>query len=406
MHETVTSLFWIFLCAVLAPVLAGLVPKRRLPEVVLLLGAGILIGPHALDLAGSDETIALLHDFGLGMLFLLAGYEIELGEVTGRGGRRALVTWLSCLAMAFAVVFVLDAAGIVTSEVAVAIALTSTALGTLIPILKDSNLMETAVGRTVLNHGAYGEVGPVIAMAVLLSATGPVGSIVALSIFLAIAVAAALLPARARDRASRVVDIVRAGSETTAQTTVRFTVLLLFTLGTLAAAFHLDSILGAFAAGFVLRQIFPSGDERLETKLEGLAFGLLIPLFFITSGMDIDMDEVVSAPGVLVVFVLGILLVRGVPVLIDAWTDRDPETGLRRFTPSQSLQVGLYGATGLPVIVAVTTVAVESDAMSKTAASILVTGGALTVAVLPFLAGVLGERERAGRDPAADQPEP
>ncbi len=139
--------------------------RKLIPEVVLLLVAGIVIGPYALDLAKVDSEIELLRELGLGMLFLLAGYEIDRDELTGRGGRRALITWLICLSLAFAVVGGLAAAGLVHSEIAVAIALTSTALGTLLPILKDRGLVETPVGRAVLNHGAIGEIGPVIAMA-------------------------------------------------------------------------------------------------------------------------------------------------------------------------------------------------------------------------------------------------
>jgi Kef-type K+ transport system membrane component KefB len=76
------------------------VHRKLLPEVVLLLVAGVLTGPNVLGLASSDEAIELLHELGPGMLFLLAGYEVELKELTGRGGRRAMVTWLICVGRA------------------------------------------------------------------------------------------------------------------------------------------------------------------------------------------------------------------------------------------------------------------------------------------------------------------
>ena len=171
--DPAVSLFWIALCAVVAPLLAGLVPRRLLPEVVLLLVFGVLIGPNVLGLATTDEAIGLLRELGLGMLFLLAGYELELKELTGRGGRRALTTWLICLALAFVAVWLVGLSGAVHAEVAVAIALTSTALGTLLPILKDAGMLGSPFGGAVLNHGAFGELGPVVAMAVLLSARRP-----------------------------------------------------------------------------------------------------------------------------------------------------------------------------------------------------------------------------------------
>ncbi|BCN54896.1 potassium transporter [Prescottella equi] len=382
-----TSLFWITVAAAIAPLIAGSLRRKLIPEVVLLLVAGIVIGPYALDLANVDSEIELLRELGLGMLFLLAGYEIDRDELTGRGGRRALITWLICLALAFAVVGGLAAAGLVHSEIAVAIALTSTALGTLLPILKDRGLVETPVGRAVLNHGAIGEIGPVIAMAVLLGARGAVLSLVVLAAFAAVAVVVALLPARILREGTDLLAVVRRGSDTTAQTTVRLVMLLLVALIAVAAVFDLDIILGAFAAGFILRRTVPDGNEQLEHKLEGLAFGLLIPIFFVTSGMAIDVSAVADEPGVLAAFLALLVVVRGLPVFVASRYDR-----IASFDTRESLQVALYSTTGLPLIVAVTGVAVSAGQMSNDTASILVAAGAISVLILPMLAGFLVRR--------------
>ncbi|NKR26607.1 cation:proton antiporter [Rhodococcus hoagii] len=382
-----TSLFWITVAAAIAPLIAGSLRRKLFPEVVLLLVAGIVIGPYALDLANVDSEIELLRELGLGMLFLLAGYEIDRDELTGRGGRRALITWLICLALAFAVVGGLAAAGLVHSEIAVAIALTSTALGTLLPILKDRGLVETPVGRAVLNHGAIGEIGPVIAMAVLLGARGAVLSLVVLAAFAAVAVVVALLPARILREGTDLLAVVRRGSDTTAQTTVRLVMLLLVALIAVAAVFDLDIILGAFAAGFILRRTVPDGNEQLEYKLEGLAFGLLIPIFFVTSGMAIDVSAVADEPGVLAAFLALLVVVRGLPVFVASRYDR-----IASFDTRESLQVALYSTTGLPLIVAVTGVAVSAGQMSNATASILVAAGAISVLILPMLAGFLVRR--------------
>lgn len=382
-----TSLFWITVAAAIAPLIAGSLRRKLISEVVLLLVAGIVIGPYALDLANVDSEIELLRELGLGMLFLLAGYEIDRDELTGRGGRRALITWLICLALAFAVVGGLAAAGLVHSEIAVAIALTSTALGTLLPVLKDRGLVETPVGRAVLNHGAIGEIGPVIAMAVLLGARGAVLSLVVLAAFAAVAVVVALLPARILREGTDLLAVVRRGSDTTAQTTVRLVMLLLVALIAVAAVFDLDIILGAFAAGFILRRTVPDGNELLEHKLEGLAFGLLIPIFFVTSGMAIDVSAVADEPGVLAAFLALLVVVRGLPVFVASRYDR-----IASFDTRESLQVALYSTTGLPLIVAVTGVAVSAGQMSNATASILVAAGAISVLILPMLAGFLVRR--------------
>jgi Kef-type K+ transport system membrane component KefB len=386
MNEAATSLFWIVLCAVLAPLVAGLVPRKLVPEVVLLLGLGTLIGPHVLALAQTGQAIDILSQLGLGLLFLLAGFEINLGELTGRAGRRALWTYVACLVTSLGVIALLGLTEAIHAEVAVAIALTSTALGTLLPILKDAGLLGTRFGTIVSHHGAYGELGPIVAMAVLLGARGPVKSLLVLLAFAVFAVLVSMFSNRLKREGSWLLDTIRAGAESTAQTTVRLSMLLLVTLGVLAASFDLDNVLGAFAAGLVLRQLIPEGHEGLELRLNGLAFGFLIPVFFVTSGMAINPAAVAGAPGVLLVFVALIFIIRGGWVFLAERVGRGTDT-------RQSVAIALFAATGLPIIVAVTSAAVAAGQMSQTNASILTAGGAITVLICPLAATlVIGRR--------------
>ncbi|HEU4329872.1 MAG TPA: cation:proton antiporter [Lapillicoccus sp.] len=390
--EAALSLFWIAVVAVVAPLVAGLIPRRLVPEAVLLLALGVVIGPHVLGIASRGEAVDAFRELGLGMLFLLAGYEIELKELTGRGGRRALITWAACFALALALVGLLGLTGLVNAEVAVAIALVSTALGVLLPILRDNGQLATPFGATLLNHGAFGELGPVIAMAVLLGTRGALKSIVVLVLFAALAVAVTYATTRVLP-GSRLHSLITAGQETTAQLTVRLVVLLLITLSLLAAAFQFDVVLGAFAAGFILRRIIPGGHQSLEHKLDGLAFGLLIPVFFVTSGMTIDPAAVAANPWGLLAFVVAILVVRGGPILLATMTQQRRDGRGPEFSRRDSVRLALYGATGLPIIVAVTSVAVSAGQMSDANSSLLVAGGAVTVLLLPMAATLLHRPE-------------
>jgi Kef-type K+ transport system membrane component KefB len=315
------------------------------------------------------------------MLFLLAGYELEIDELVGRGGRRALATWLTCLALALGLIGLVGLTGLISAEIAVAIALTSTALGTLLPILKDTGMLGTRFGSTLMNHGAYGELGPIVAMAILLGVRGPIESALLLLAFAVLALLVHRFSARLSREGSRVLQVIRSGAETSGQTQVRLVVLLLVSLGAAAAAFDLDAVLGSFAAGFVLRRLLPEGHESLEHKLEGLAFGLLIPVFFISSGMAIDPHAVVEEPGAFVLFIAMIFVIRGGVVYVATRTDRTTP-----FDGRESAAMALFAVTGLPIIVAVTTVAIDADQMSATHASVLVAGGAVTVLICPFVA--------------------
>ncbi|QBR91697.1 cation:proton antiporter [Nocardioides euryhalodurans] len=395
MPSPVTSLFWISLCAVVAPLLAGLVPRRLVSEVVLLLVLGVLVGPYGAGLAATGDAIGLLRELGLAMLFLLAGFEIDRSELTGSPGRLALLTWLVSLLTAFGLTTLLDVTEIIDSEVALTIALTSTALGTLLPILKDSGLLRGRVGMSVLRHGAYGELGPIVAIAVLLGTSGPAESVLLLAAFGVVALLLAVPSARLRHRSPRLLDLIAAGAETTGQTPVRLTMLLLTTLVAVAAALRLDVVLAAFAAGFILRLALPDGDERLETRIEGIAFGLLVPIFFVTSGMALDPAAIAERPLAFLALVGLILLSRGVPVL--ASTRFEPAPVGRGLPGREGLAVALFASTGLPIIVAVTSVAVTAGEMSSANASLLVGAGAATVLVCPLAASLV-----LGRGPAAD----
>jgi Kef-type K+ transport system membrane component KefB len=395
--DAALSLFWIAVVAVIAPLLRARAPPAG-PGDGSPARVGVVIGPHVLGNATTGEAVEAFRELGLAMLFLLAGYEIELKELTGRGGRRALATWVCGFVLALLHVALLGLAGLVTAELAVAIALVSTALGVLLPILRDGGQLNTPFGATLLNHGAFGELGPVIAMAVLLGSRGALKSVVVLLLFAGVAVGVPYASTRVLP-GSRLHGMISAGQETTAQLTVRLVVLLLITLSLLAAAFQFDVVLGAFAAGFILRRLIPEGHRSREHKLDGLAFGLLIPVFFVTSGMAIDPAAVASNPLVLVAFVLAIVVVRGGPILIATMTQPRRDGEGREFSRRDSVRVALYGSTGLPIIVAVTSVAVSNGRMSPANGSLLVAGGALTVLLLPMAATLL-DRPRPTEQPA------
>lgn len=385
------SLFWIVLAAAIAPLIVGLLPGPKVPEVVVLLLLGILIGPEALGLATKEGPIHLLNDVGLGFLFFIAGYELNPRVLKGRVGVQAILAWTVSIALALSIVGVLYEVGYVKAFLPVSIALTSTALGTLLPILRDAGLLETRLGKLVLANGAVGEFGPVLAISLFLGSRGAWASVIILAIFGAIALVIDRVPRALFTH--RIRAIFERGSETTSQTTLRWTVLLLVGLLLIASEFGLDAILGAFAAGLILRQLTPAGDEALEHKLDGLAFGLFVPLFFVTSGTEVDVTSIIENPGRLAVFFLLIAVVRGMPVLI--FFSRD-------LHGTELIRLGLFTATGLPIIVAVTQIGLATENMLPENAAALVGAGVISVLVFPLTAEWLGRRP-ARRESAVEE---
>lgn len=378
------SIFGITLVALISPVLSRLTGKR-IPDVVFLLIFGMLIGPNVLHLAGTEGGIPLLKELGLGMLFLIAGFEINVSSLHSRQGSAALVTWGVCfglgmLGAALMTGFSREA----NTYVAVGVALSSTALGTLLPMLKSHGAAGTAVGNAVLVHGAVGELLPIFAISLLLSSRSPGMAFVVLLAFMVVALVTALIPHRLFAHLPGLRRIIAAEANTTGQTILRLAMFLLAALIMCTALFDLDAVLGAFAAGIILRSLTPPAALHLITRrLETVGFAFTIPLFFVVSGMGISVSAVASNPLGLVAVVLGILLCRGVPVFL-ADVLVDTRSGLT--SKSQKAQMALYSAAGLPIIVAVTEVAVSSDLLEESTASLLVAGGALTVLLFPLFA--------------------
>ena len=400
MAHAFVSLLCIVAVALLAPLLSWGVPRRMLPETVLLILGGVVIGPGVLGIAHIGRDIGFLRELGVAFLFLMAGYEIDVNELRGTGGRHAMIAWGGSLVLAFATVAAVGVTGgpLSANGIAIAIAMTSTAIGTILPILRERDLLPTAVGAAILNHGAVGEVGPIILMALLLGSRSTWQSLVILLAFLTITLLIVRFTDRVQRAGRRLVEAIHLGGSTTAQTTIRVTILLLVGLCTLAEVFELDVVLGAFAAGFILRYAVPDGDRQLEEKLDGLAYGFFIPLFFVTSGMAIELELTASSLIYLGAFLVLLVLTRGLPVWVAALLERRRD-GSRAYSVRQSLQITVYSTTALPIIVAVTQVAVDAGAMRASFASTLVLAGALSVLVMPALGLALSSD--ADREPAA-----
>ena len=384
------SFAWIMAAAVMAPLISWATGKR-VPAVVLLIGAGILIGPHWLGLASTEGGVGLLKQLGLGMLFLLAGYEINPAMIRSREGRTSATTWLVCMGLSFAGACALLHPHNTSTAVVLAIAFTSTAVGTLMPIMKQQQVLHTPVGRSLLVHGAIGEIFPIFAMALLLSARSTWVTAMVLGAFFVIALGVAAIPRTVRFLLPWTARAMVLNAGATNQTVMRLVLWMLGVLMAVAAVFELDVVLGAFAAGFILRRLVPEKfGEAVEQRLDIVGYSLLIPVFFVCSGMTIDPRAVVDKPWLLCILVPLIYVVRGLPVLI---RELFFTTGSQLTNVREKIQLSLYAATALPIIAAVTEVAVESQLLSEENASLLVAAGSVTVLIFPFIANMIQPAE-------------
>jgi Kef-type K+ transport system membrane component KefB len=373
------------LVAALAPLIVAVLPGPRIPQVVIFLLGGVLIGPHVLGFADSS-SIELLANIGLGFLFLLAGYELDPALLRQQPGRLAIGGWVLSAVIAVGVAGALTAGGYIKDYVPVGLALTTTALGTLLPILRDNDMLVGQFGRYVLAAGAVGELFPILVIAIFLSRRGHFVALASVALVGALALALTIVPRLVK--MPTVQRVVTESQEATGQITLRWSMVLLLLLLAVASRFGLDVVLGALLAGIVLRgwtQRLNLDTTSLEHKFDAVGYGIFIPIFFVSSGMSFDLRAISEDPLRLFIFFLLLLLVRGLPSLL---------VYRHVLARTQRLEMTFITATTLPLLIALAAVGQQDGIMLPATAASLIGAGVLSVLVYPLIAVGLHRRAR------------
>jgi Kef-type K+ transport system membrane component KefB len=398
------SFFVIVVIAAVAAITVAIVPRQFAPPVVVVeLLLGILVGPEVLDLARTDDFIDFFSNLGLGMLFFFAGYEIDFERIRGKPLRLGALGWLISIVLAYGLGGILAAAGIIVSYLYTGSAMATTAIGTLIPILRDNGELKTRFGTYLLAAGGIGEFGPILLVTLVLSTTNPLHEAAILVAFVVLALAMALISVRLAWRGWPALERT---FEASSQLAVRVTVVLVFGLVLLAGELGLDVLLGGFVAGMIVRLALKGHELQVfESKLTAVGFGFFVPFFFVTSGIEFDLDALGSATALLklLMFFCLFLVVRGLPAML---------LYRRVLRARQRAALAFYSATELPLVVAITTIAIEVGEMETSTAAGLVGAAMLSTLIFPFVALALQKRAVAegetgppggGPLPAGDQ---
>ena len=391
LNRGLEDLVAVALVAALAPLVVAALPGPRIPQVVIFLLGGVVIGPHVLGLA-ETSNIQLLANIGLGFLFLLAGYELDPQLLRHRPGELAIFGWLISAVIAVGVTGALAAAGYIKDYVPVGLALTTTALGTLLPILRDNDLLAGRFGEYIYAAGAVGELFPILIIAVFLTQRGHFIALASVALVGVLALVLSAVPWLARN--STVQRIIREGQDATGQTTLRWAVVLLFALLAVASRFGLDVVLGAMLAGMVLRawtRRFNMDTASLEHKFDAVGYGIFIPIFFISSGMTLDLKAISQDPLRLLLFFALLLIVRGLPSLLVYRHD---------LMLRERVEMTFITATSLPLLIALAAIGQQDGVMLPATAAALVGAGVLSVLIYPLIAvGLYKSRVKAQVQP-------
>jgi Kef-type K+ transport system membrane component KefB len=379
---TFTNLLIISVIAVLAPLIVGYLPRLRLPAVVLEIVAGIVVGPSVLGWVHVDLPVQIIALFGLAFLLFLAGLEIDLHRLRGRVLRLATLGYLVTLVLGIAVGTGFHAAGWVGAPLLLAIALSATSLGLVVPVLKDAGAVDGEVGQTAIAAATVADFAAIVLLSLFFSTSGgTTGAKLVLLVAFAAMVVATWLAVRTAGRSMRLGGVLIRLQDTTAEIRVRCAIVLLVAFTVLAERFGLESILGAFLAGAVVSLVDrdSTSHPRFRTKLEAIGYGFVIPVFFVSSGIRLDLTGLVANPAALArvpLFLLALLVVRGTPALL----------GLRTSGPRATSALALLQATSLPFIVTATQIGITLGKISAVTGAAVVCAGLLSVLIFPLVA--------------------
>ncbi|HEY5400803.1 MAG TPA: cation:proton antiporter [Trebonia sp.] len=372
--------------SVLVPVVLGLLPRLPVPGAVLMVIGGIVVGPSVLNWARIDAPVEVLSDLGLGMLLFLAGLEIDVERLRSPLSRLAGTAFGLSAGLGLLGGFVFWLTGAATPPILLAIILMSTSAGLLLPLLKDAGEGSTEFGQLIMTAAAVAELVPILLLSLLFSAASetPADKIVSLVVFLALLVLIGLAVSRVRrlHRLDRMLDRLERRS---GQLRLRAALTLALACGLLAYRFGFASILGAFAAGLLVRIIESSGGEpnkEFLIKLDGIGFGFLVPIFFVSTGVAFQLKGLENQPSALVevpLFLLALLVVRGVPALLY----------LRAVGRRRAVAGGLLQATTLTFVIVATVIGQQTGKLTAATSAALVAAGLLSAALFPAAAGRL-----------------
>ena len=392
------NLLGVLAIALAAPLALGFAPRLKVPAVVLEIVLGVAVGPSALGWLEVDLGVQIVALIGLAMLLFLAGLEVDLAALRGGLLPLALAGYALSLLLGWVIGLSLDAAGWVRDPLLLAVALSATSLGLVVAVLKDAGRLGSPTAQTTIAAASLADFAAVLLLSLLFSADGKgTGSQLGLFLLFGGIVLAVCVAAAASARNMRLSQVLVDLQDTTAEIRVRAAMLLMVAFAVVAEKLGLESILGAFLAGAAVAALDrdASTHPNFRVKLDAIGYGFLIPVFFIASGMRLDVSGLFGSPADLArlpVYVAALLVVRGLPALLY----------LKRLGRTRTVAAGLLQATSLPFIVAATQIGTLTGRMSEQTATGLVCAGLVSVLVFPALAVALEKREvREAARPAA-----
>ncbi len=384
----------VFIIAFAMPILALLIPQLRIPTAILEIICGILVGRGGFHLILPPDWMKVVTKIGLLYLMFLAGLEIRIplkrkkiqpvdtqntsSSASSKTLVIALVNFLATAALALFAGRLLWQLGLTKNPLLTSLIFATTSLGVVVPILKETELIEKTLGQALLLSSLVADFMTVfLASWVLKSPTRPEGDLgLQMIVLTALGIAiyfTGIFALRIINLKQRIVRVSQLG--------VRAALAIMAICGTVAMALHAEVILGGFIGGLVYSLLAQDQHEVLRGKLEILGYALFLPMFFVTVGMELDLSHVQfdSVLTNLPIYVLLAFLVK-----IGSAAAFRPV-----FTWRETIMGGILMSTRFTLVIAVTTVAAHIKMINGTEEGLLIATAMVTVLLAPFLFNIM-----------------
>lgn len=300
----------IFAVLLLIVLISPLLLKRlNVPGIIGLIIAGVIIGPHGLDLISDSEGVNMFSSIGLLYIMFIVGLELDLNEFKANRNKSVVFgffTFIIPLIIGFPVCYYLLGYDVFASFLTASMFSTHTLVT--YPIVSRMGVSKNqavaiTVGGTILTDTAV----LVILAIVLNSHSGNFNFQFLLRLFISISIFSFivffLIPKIARWFFQKV--------ESEKYSHYIFVIFIVFLAGFLAELGGIEPIIGAFAAGLALNRLIPHS-SALMNRIEFIGNSLFIPIFLISVGMLVNVSVVFSGTTTLyIAVVLSIVALLG-----------------------------------------------------------------------------------------------
>ncbi|WP_395322920.1 cation:proton antiporter [Levilactobacillus parabrevis] len=318
------SLLIILTAALITPLVMAKFKLTVLPTAVVEILVGIMLGPSLFNIVHTNDTLTLLSNTGVIFLMFLSGMEIDFSlfnrrkqpqtplaaKVAGSAPKYspvfiAVTSYVAVAASALLLGFICKWTGLFKDPWLAAIIFMTISLGIVIATLKEKELLSKPFGQTILLIAALGEIIPLFALTIYASIFGKGGK--SLWLLLLVFLAAGILFRRFKPFFTFFERI----NKSTTQLDIRLAFFLIFSMVVIAESVGAEGILGAFVAGIVMKLLQPQEDTR--TRLDGIGYGFFIPMFFMMSGVELNLRTLLSDSATLLLipaFLIAYLLAK------------------------------------------------------------------------------------------------